>query len=678
MNNCDLLNFRFVDRIEAKKTLHDFINGTSAAPVLWISGEQGIGITRLIKEVISKNETETIDAICSFKDDKDPSQLNELITALKKNKSGLGISDFIRNNYSDVLDITKKISTQILKLAGLDIADFVASFYDSSKLFVDQKKQQHSSLNVLNSYISHIIKDNTLIVVLEHFTCCNKNYADAFIQLIINFMETQNIYFIITSTNEELESNCNFVTDFLSKIPIQKMKIEPLEDLYIYEILEDKFAISKEDRDIVCQLSKLCNGSPSRLRNTFSNMFMKGDISLSKDSDIAQTVFDKLKKDIASNDLSFKYDEFDLFSRTLLKLIIAFKEQASLSLLTKFSSKILEEEFGVKVIEEEILKSAFKLIENGIIGRDDKAYSGHKVKIENSLLRNTIEESIKAEPSYIMFSYWMQKHILENMEDVIASGLSKEMAEYLVAFHSVIGVVPDWVEIAVNYGILQFEKNNIAAAVEFFHHVREQVTSISSDKLIVMANCYFQDGNYDVAEKLLRLIDERKDCQAWEFYYLYCKVARVAEICNLHSQDVDFIGKSVKLYGKGSKERIIPIENTSVLTILSDYYFIHEEKISDCGYFFVNKYGKRLTEQSVRCMINSYCQTCGISMHITPHMFRHSFATLLLEQDVDIRYIQKLLGHSSITTTQIYTHVTSAKQKEIIKTKHPRNNLNIN
>ena len=189
MNNCDLLNFRFVDRIEAKKTLHDFINGTSAAPVLWISGEQGIGITRLIKEVISKNETETIDAICSFKDDKDPSQLNELITALKKNKSGLGISDFIRNNYSDVLDITKKISTQILKLAGLDIADFVASFYDSSKLFVDQKKQQHSSLNVLNSYISHIIKDNTLIVVLEHFTCCNKNYADAFIQLIINFMK---------------------------------------------------------------------------------------------------------------------------------------------------------------------------------------------------------------------------------------------------------------------------------------------------------------------------------------------------------------------------------------------------------------------------------------------------------------------------------------------------------
>ena len=82
-----------------------------------------------------------------------------------------------------------------------------------------------------------------------------------------------------------------------------------------------------------------------------------------------------------------------------------------------------------------------------------------------------------------------------------------------------------------------------------------------------------------------------------------------------------------------------------------------------------------MSEQSVRCMINKYCKECKIKMRITPHMFRHSFATLLLEEDVDIRYIQKFLGHSSITTTQIYTHVTSAKQKEILKTKHPRNKI---
>lgn len=158
---------------------------------------------------------------------------------------------------------------------------------------------------------------------------------------------------------------------------------------------------------------------------------------------------------------------------------------------------------------------------------------------------------------------------------------------------------------------------------------------------------------------------------------LFATGARVAEICTLRLDNVDLLGNSVKFYGKGSKERIIPIENFAVLSILRKYHSLFEKEIPDSGYFFVNKLGRRMTEQSVRNMINFYCKQCGVDMHITPHMFRHSFATLLLEEDVDIRYIQRMLGHSSITTTQIYTHVTSAKQKEILKTKHPRNKLNI-
>jgi len=158
---------------------------------------------------------------------------------------------------------------------------------------------------------------------------------------------------------------------------------------------------------------------------------------------------------------------------------------------------------------------------------------------------------------------------------------------------------------------------------------------------------------------------------------LFATGARVAEICTLRSDNVDLLGNSVKFYGKGSKERIIPIENFAVLSILRKYHSLFEKEIPDSGYFFVNKLGRRMTEQSVRNMINFYCKQCGVDMHITPHMFRHSFATLLLEEDVDIRYIQRMLGQSSITTTQIYTHVTSAKQKEILKTKHPRNKLNI-
>ena len=76
-------------------------------------------------------------------------------------------------------------------------------------------------------------------------------------------------------------------------------------------------------------------------------------------------------------------------------------------------------------------------------------------------------------------------------------------------------------------------------------------------------------------------------------------------------------------------------------------------------------------------MIKKLEKIINSQLHITPHMFRHSMATMLLEEDVDIRYIQRILGHSSITTTQIYTHVTSSKQKEILRTKHPRNKIHV-
>ena len=158
---------------------------------------------------------------------------------------------------------------------------------------------------------------------------------------------------------------------------------------------------------------------------------------------------------------------------------------------------------------------------------------------------------------------------------------------------------------------------------------------------------------------------------------LFATGARVSEICNLKISDTDLVNRSVKIYGKGSRERIIQIENVDVLQALDTYYRLFSDRINDKGHFFINRLHNRLSEQSVRFMIKKYVEKTGCRSHITPHMFRHSFATLLLEEDVDIRYIQKLLGHSSITTTEIYTHVSSTKQKEILATRHPRNKIHI-
>lgn len=159
---------------------------------------------------------------------------------------------------------------------------------------------------------------------------------------------------------------------------------------------------------------------------------------------------------------------------------------------------------------------------------------------------------------------------------------------------------------------------------------------------------------------------------------LFATGMRISELCSLKPSDIDFESNNILIYGKGAKERIIQLGNQEVISALVLYQETFKTDIEVCGYFFVNRLQHRLSDQSVRFMINRYAQLAGIDQHITPHMFRHSFATLLLEQDVDIRYIQRMLGHSSISTTEIYTHVSNKKQKDILVHKHPRNLMEVN
>lgn len=149
---------------------------------------------------------------------------------------------------------------------------------------------------------------------------------------------------------------------------------------------------------------------------------------------------------------------------------------------------------------------------------------------------------------------------------------------------------------------------------------------------------------------------------------------RVSEICNLKVKDINLEEKYINVFGKGSKERIIEIENEDVQDALKKYKSICSDQNQE-NYFFYCKDGSRLSEQTIRSIINKIVHESQIDQHITPHMFRHSFATMLLEEEVDIRYIQRILGHSSITTTQIYTHVSSRKQREILKTRNPRKKI---
>lgn len=153
--------------------------------------------------------------------------------------------------------------------------------------------------------------------------------------------------------------------------------------------------------------------------------------------------------------------------------------------------------------------------------------------------------------------------------------------------------------------------------------------------------------------------------------------ARVYEISNIRKDSINLNTGLIRLMGKGGKERYVQISNTSVLEVLKKYYDENKQTIRKCGYFFINNRENRYTEQSIRMMLKKYTKQAGIERNITPHMFRHSFATYLIEEGVDVSCVQQILGHSSIKTTQIYIHIAAKKQAEILREMHPRNNMQI-
>ena len=152
---------------------------------------------------------------------------------------------------------------------------------------------------------------------------------------------------------------------------------------------------------------------------------------------------------------------------------------------------------------------------------------------------------------------------------------------------------------------------------------------------------------------------------------LFATGMRVSELSGLETRNIDLKDGVIRIFGKGSKERIAYLGNAEVLETLRKYAETCQPERN--GTFFLNSRGNRLSEQSVRNIVRKYGELADYPTRITPHMFRHSIATLLLEEEVDIRYIQRILGHSSILTTQIYTYVAETKQREIMEERHPRN-----
>ncbi len=157
---------------------------------------------------------------------------------------------------------------------------------------------------------------------------------------------------------------------------------------------------------------------------------------------------------------------------------------------------------------------------------------------------------------------------------------------------------------------------------------------------------------------------------------LYATGCRVSEISNLLVRDVHLEQRFLKCHGKGNKQRIAPLGDSAIETI--NHYLLHQrpalgsKRPAEQDWLFLSRSGRRLRREAIWELVKKYALIAGISAEISPHTLRHSFATHLLAGGADLRQVQEMLGHSSIATTQIYTHVDHTRLKKIHQQFHPR------
>ncbi len=158
------------------------------------------------------------------------------------------------------------------------------------------------------------------------------------------------------------------------------------------------------------------------------------------------------------------------------------------------------------------------------------------------------------------------------------------------------------------------------------------------------------------------------------FELFYASGARISEISGLNLKDIDLKNKQINLFGKGSKERIVPLYDKAIQTVLSYVDKARPELNlkNNNEALLLSVRGNRMSADAIRVRFNKILRECGLDSAYTPHSLRHTFATDLLNGGADLKTVQELLGHESLSTTQIYTHLSSKRLQDIYKQAHPR------
>jgi len=278
------------------------------------------------------------------------------------------------------------------------------------------------------------------------------------------------------------------------------------------------------------------------------------------------------------------------------------------------------------------------------------------LSVERNLSKNTIISYSRDLNSYINFLETQKIESLNNTSRGDITNFMLKQKDAGLSTNSIIrslAAIKSFYRFLLREGLILSDPTDMLESPKIYKHIPESLTISEVQRLIESPKIRDKVGIRDKA-----ILET-----------MYAAGLRVSEVINLKLEDIDLDIGYLRCLGKGSKQRIIPIGKKAVSAIRKYLEKVRKDK---SPYLFLNRRHNRLSRQSVWKIIKKYARSAKISSQIKPHTLRHSFATHLLQRGADLRFVQELLGHSDISTTQIYTHIDKDRLKSIHKKYHPR------
>jgi len=295
------------------------------------------------------------------------------------------------------------------------------------------------------------------------------------------------------------------------------------------------------------------------------------------------------------------------------------------------------------------------------------------------MLINAFINYISLEKKYSLHTVTAYKNDLISFQEFCASEFESD--DIVNANYS---QIRSWIVVLVNSGISNRSINRKISSLKSFYKFLQKtkqldLNPLTKHKALKVAKRVQVPFSEKEIESVLNLNIENTDFESVRdkliVELLYSTGMRRSELVNLRLNDIDRSNGVVKVLGKRNKERFIPLLK-SVLDSLAIYHEFRGGIESDQSYLFVTKLGKKIYDTLVYRIINNYFSTVSLKVKKSPHVIRHSFATHLLNEGADLNSVKELLGHSSLASTQVYTHSSLGKLKEVYNLAHPRSDKN--